>query len=600
MTTRLQVMVYENRELREQAEFDGPVELGRQRDRDEVLFTRKKLPTGWRWVIAERGEVSVGRNQVLLEPLGDNRARVRNGSDRQPIRFLDRPDLGPGGSCELPLPVLIILGPNKTIRAQQVDSLMNSLARPTVAPRLRAPVASQLPSLVVSGDTVSVETMIEWLDRATDVLQAAAGSADFFDRAARAVVETVQLDSVRVLIRREGAWRIQAAQVARDDLTSLRPASTSVLDRVLHEKRTCWEQPAGSASESLQGVEAVVAAPLLSKTGEVLGAIYGERRCGLRHACGISELEAKLVELVARGVAAGLARVDEERKAVEATVQFEQFFSAELAKQLAQNKGMLEGQEREVSVLFCDIRNFTQTANRLGAERAITWCRDVLDRLSKCVLDEGGVLVDYIGDGLMAMWGAPEEQPDHATRACRAAQAILATLPGLNEQWSCVLGGRMALGMGINTGRAAVGNVGSQHKFKYGAMGTTVNVAARIQNATKAFRCAVLLTGQTRAALSDDFPVRRLGRVTVRGIKEEVDLYELLGPDGPPTEEARAQYERALQLFESGEFGPAARVLGNWRSAYPTDDPVLVLMYRSVEALVKGPPANHPRIDLSD
>src|SRR5262245_14703276 len=155
MTTRLQVMVYENRELRDQAEFDGPVELGRQRDREEALFTRKKQATGgWRWVIASREEVSVGRNQVLIEPLGDNRARVRNGSDRQPIRFLDRPDLGPGGSCELPLPVLIILGPNKTIRAQQVDSLMNSLARPTLAPRPRSSALSQLPSLVVSGSAV--------------------------------------------------------------------------------------------------------------------------------------------------------------------------------------------------------------------------------------------------------------------------------------------------------------------------------------------------------------------------------------------------------------------------------------------------------------
>src|SRR5262245_40817663 len=384
MTTRLQVMVYENRELRDQAEFDGPVELGRQRDRDEALFTRKKMPNGWRWVIAERGEVSVGRNQVMLEPLGDNRARVRNGSDRQPIRFLDRPDLGPGGSCELPLPVLIILGPNKTIRAQQVDSLMNSLARPTAAPRARQSAVSQLPSLVVTGDTVSVDTMIEWLDRATDVLQAAADSADFFDRAARAVVETVNLDSARVLLLRDGTWRISAAHVTRDDSTSLRPASTSVLDRVLNEKCTCWEQPAASASESLQGVEAVVAAPLLSKTGEVLGAIYGERRCGLRHACGISELEAKLVELIGRGVAAGLARLDEERKAAAATVQLEQFFTPELANHFARRPELLEkGQEREVTILFCDIRNFSHLSAQLGAAETIRWVRDVLDLFSK-------------------------------------------------------------------------------------------------------------------------------------------------------------------------------------------------------------------------
>src|SRR5262249_49668143 len=161
-------------------------------------------------------------------------------------------------------------------------------------------------------------------------------------------------------------------------------------------------------------------------------------------------------------------------------------------------------------------------------------------------------------------------------------------------------GGQMNVGMGINTGPAYVGNVGSRLKFKYGALGTTVNAASRIQNATKVFRCRALLTAGTRRRLPEGLLTRRLGRVTVRGIREEVDLFELLAPDWPQAGEACTQYERALQLFEGGEFSSAARLLGNWRSSCPTDDPVLVLMYRSVEAMVKGPPANHPRIDLSE
>src|SRR5437016_974160 len=119
MMTRLQVMVYENRQLKESAEFEGPVELGRQRDRDEGLFSRKQENAVWRWVIARRDETTVGRNQIQLTPLPDGRVRVSNGSDKQPVRFLDRPDLQPSSSCEAALPVLIILGPTKTVRIQR-------------------------------------------------------------------------------------------------------------------------------------------------------------------------------------------------------------------------------------------------------------------------------------------------------------------------------------------------------------------------------------------------------------------------------------------------------------------------------------------------
>src|SRR4051794_37499471 len=107
-TNRLQILVYESRQLVQSAEFEGPVELGRQRDRDEVLFARKREQAGWRWVIARRDEVTVGRSQMTLAPLDDGRVKITNGSDRQPIRFLDRADLQPGTSCEANLPVLIV------------------------------------------------------------------------------------------------------------------------------------------------------------------------------------------------------------------------------------------------------------------------------------------------------------------------------------------------------------------------------------------------------------------------------------------------------------------------------------------------------------
>ena len=152
---------------------------------------------------------------------------------------------------------------------------------------------------------------------------------------------------------------------------------------------------------------AVVASPILNKEGEVIGAIYGDRlkpTSGM-HVPTVTELEALLVELVSCAVAAGLARLDQEQAALRARVQFEQFFTPELARQLAAQPDLLEGRDCEVTVLFCDIRGFSRISERLGPTKTVQWIRDVMGVLSDCVLEHKGVLVDYIGDELMAMWG---------------------------------------------------------------------------------------------------------------------------------------------------------------------------------------------------
>jgi adenylate cyclase len=359
--------------------------------------------------------------------------------------------------------------------------------------------------------------------------------------------------------------------------------------------------PETGASESLSGVETVVAAPILDKSGGVIGALYGERRRMMRvQQPPLGALEASLVELLARIVAGGLARIEEEQRAASAQAMFEQVFTPQLAQQLQACPDMLEGRDRDVTVLFCDIRGFSRISEELGAQQTIAWCRDVLDRLSGCVMAEDGVVVDYIGDGLMAMWGAPGEQPDHAARACRTALAILNELPALNQKWSDLLKEEMALGMGINSGVAQVGNVGSRHKLKYGALGNTVNVASRVQGASKYFKCPVLLTGETQSRLGDQFPTRRLGQVRVVNIARPVQLHQLFPRGWEVAEQARVEYEKALELFEARDFGGAARTLGQWRAHCPQDDPVLVLMYRAVRAMVEGDPPGHPVWELKE
>src|SRR5436305_11003954 len=147
--------------------------------------------------------------------------------------------------------------------------------------------------------------------------------------------------------------------------------------------------------------------------------------------------------------------------------------------------------------------------------------------------------------------------------ACRAALAMLEELPGLNERWAGRIGGPFRLGIGLNTGEALVGNTGSLTRFKYGPLGHAVNLASRVEGATKQMGVTALITGSTHAALGDhDLATRRLCRVAVVGIDGPVDLYELHADSLDPAWRARRDaYEEGLRHFEAGEMPPACRAV---------------------------------------
>lgn len=294
------------------------------------------------------------------------------------------------------------------------------------------------------------------------------------------------------------------------------------------------------------------------------------------------------MQVLAASVAAGQARQQREAESGRTRVQFEQFFSAELAQELQRNPALLEGQEREITVLSSDIRGFSRLSERLGPHHTCELVADVMDRLTNCVRAHGGSVVDYSGDGLMAMWNAPAEQPDHAARACRAALAMLATLPQLDADWHGRLGAPLKVGVGLNTGLATVGNMGSRLRFKYGPRGPTVNLASRTEAATKLVGVPLLITGTTRAQLGPEFAVRRLGKVRLAGIDGVVEFHELLA--GSASLEALARrdsYEQVLGLYEAAQFGPACRaihpLLTNQEGNF--DMPCLNLLTRIVQAI---------------
>jgi adenylate cyclase len=442
---------------------------------------------------------------------------------------------------------------------------------------------------------MKTEQLVPWIHAFVGLLHSAAGSPDFFGKAAQAIVNLVNLDSGRILLYAAGTWHERAihyspaaSQIGVSD-TNWRP-SNRILEGVLRDKKTFWQMSEVRVSLTTHGLDAVVAAPILGRKGEVIGALYGERRQmdgGVQRP--IAQLEAMLVEVLASGVAAGLARVEHELAALQMRTQMEQFFTPSLANKLEQHPEMLKGRDTSVSVLFCDIRGFSRISEMLGSARTVDWISDVMSDLSQCVLDHQGVVVDYIGDELMAMWGAPDDQPDHAALACRAALAMLENLPQTNDRWQAIIKEPLSVGIGINTGIAQVGNVGSRIKFKYGALGNTVNLASRVQGATKYLKVQLLVTDTTQAQLDESFHTRRLCQVRVVNIVQPVTLFELVAPNRSGWKGLKLAYEQALEEFTKGEFRQACRILGGLILENPKDGPALLLLSRAVALLGEEP-----------
>lgn len=269
---------------------------------------------------------------------------------------------------------------------------------------------------------------------------------------------------------------------------------------------------------------------------------------------------------------------------------------AELAKFLPQSviKASLNNPERmysgrlaDVSVLFADIRNFSRISDRIGAQETIRWIRDVMDRLSTCILSHDGTLVDYVGDEIIAMWGAPQESESHAQQACRCALSIQNETVQLSKDWQDRLGEPFQLGIGIHSGPAVVGNMASNHRFKYGPFGPTVNIASRVQGATKYLRTNILITSALAQMLPSEFAKRRLCKVQVKNIPTPMDLFELRQPESQ-SHERDSHYEEALRAFESRDFSTAMRRLASLLNEYPEDGPTQLLMNRLIQCQLEN------------
>ena len=605
-----ELQLYVGNKLEYHGPLTVPTMLGRESDDDRgPLFAPQPRDGVVRIAIAKKQLTDMSRQLLLVTPSDNRTVRVEN-LGKQLVHVTNGEPLAPSQQRELPLPVeLTVLDRRiKILQSKQVETVLLSMEAPILPPG-SAPesFSAELSSnflLAQKLDAQERDQLIRWLGGVTAVLQSALGSADFYERAAREMVELIGLDSGRILeLTGEENWTVIAAY-DRQTVPELRRQWVPVADllrRVTAEKKTCWTTPLDLAAEtsSRVGLMAAIAAPLLDQSGNVIGMLYGDRRRrGTTAVELIGTLEAMLVETLARGVAAGRARVEHQKVAAELQVRFEQFFTPELSRQLAENPDLLTRRDTEVSILFCDIRRFSAISEARGAEVTMEWLSDVMGNMADCAAFYQGSLIDYIGDELMIMWGAPAIQPDHATRACQAALKMASLSVELDSSWRARLGHPTQFGIGVNTGIARVGNVGFNRKFRYAPFGNTVNLASRVQGATKYLGAGVVVTEPTFQQQQTKALSRRLCSVRVVNIEQPVDLYELCYQDDPETTELCQQYQAALACYEKEELPRAVRILSEILRLRPNDGPTLLLLSRAVDALLHREAEFNPVFDL--
>src|SRR3989442_7421773 len=240
--------------------------------------------------------------------------------------------------------------------------------------------------------------------------------------------------------------------------------------------------------------------------------------------------------------------------------RLQQFFSPAVAREVVRHKeeGSLDTSRRLVTVLFSDIRGFTTLSEQLQPEQVAEMLREYLTEMTEIVFRNGGTVDKYIGDCVMALYNVPLEDPEHAVKAVRTALEFQERTLAVSKRWEGKLGIAIRNGVGINTGEAVVGTLGSRQLFQYTAICDTINLGARLESITKDYKTNIIISESTYVLVKDQFVTKELGDVTVKGKSQPVKIYAVL-PDNI-RKHPRAVLEAAAVLSIAGE-GRACSVL---------------------------------------
>ena len=289
--------------------------------------------------------------------------------------------------------------------------------------------------------------------------------------------------------------------------------------------------------------------------------------------------------------------ITEEREKRKIKGAFSSYVNPSVVNEMLKNPDMLKlgGDKRIATVLFSDIRGFTTISEKLDPEALVNLLNRYLTIMTDLVFNYDGLLDKYIGDAIMAVWGAPLTQPEHALLACRTSLDMMAELEKLRQTLAQEDENipYLDIGIGLNTGPMVVGNMGSKTRMDYTAMGDSVNLGSRLEGANKQYGTNIIIAEMTFEQVKDVMYCRELDSVAVKGKKLPVRIYELLGEAGRVSGEkinlARA-FTRGVAAYKNRRFKKAEGIFMGIKEHYPDDKPTLLYLDRMAELKLNPPP----------
>jgi adenylate cyclase len=286
----------------------------------------------------------------------------------------------------------------------------------------------------------------------------------------------------------------------------------------------------------------------------------------------------------------------ERRQKVLIKTMFSRYVNPTIVNELVAHpeKLRLGGERKELTVFFSDIENFTRIAEKMSPEDLVMVLNEYLSVMTSIILANNGTLDKYEGDAIVAFWGAPIPQPDHALRACRTAVQMQDSLRGLREIWTQEGKPALSARIGINTDEAIVGNMGGANRFDYTVIGDGVNLGSRLETANKQYRTHIMISEATYRMVEEKVLARELDMLVVAGKTEPIRVYELLGMLGeeilPHQVEFVNIYNTGLASYRRREWSEAIRAFSKALELSPEDYPSELYIERSHLYIASPPP----------
>ena len=284
----------------------------------------------------------------------------------------------------------------------------------------------------------------------------------------------------------------------------------------------------------------------------------------------------------------------EEREKQRIRTSFEHYLSPEVISRVVRNPNLLKlgGEKKDMTIMFLDIRNFTTLSECLEPQQLVGFMNEFHSAMTEVILEHGGTLDKYIGDAIMAFFGAPVDRSDHAQAGCKTALAMMERLYECRRNWHFPGFSRIEIGIGLSSGDMVVGNMGSLKRLSYTVMGDHVNLASRLEGLTKIYGVKILISQSTHAGIEGVVTCREIDRVKVKGKSKAVAIYEPFTTDYfsdgkfafiPP-------FEEGLRAYRERRFDEAITCFENVLRIKPQDNPSILFIKRCQSLKATPPP----------